>query len=910
MKKITLFFVLLFMSVGFAQDIQVKIQNYLSESAVKYRLKPTDIQSWTIIGENSSESTGINNKFIQQKYQGLDIYNAISNVWVKGGKVINIVNGFQSDVEGKVSSVTASMSVIDALNQAHTLLNEPAVSHTIIENQDNTRFKLTNGSLSDSFVTAKLVIAPKGNNLFLAWSFEFYSQDNKHLWSIRVNALNGNLVDKNDLVISCKFDNLQPENCISSSNENHTHTKVNMFKPQSFLQVLGGSYRVVPYNYESPNHITRQLVSNPENALASPRGWHDSNSLTGNVSSLRYNYTRGNNAFARDDRAGTNGIGSYPLGAGTYPNFTFDFPYTDTTADAATYTDASVTNLFYMTNIMHDVWWQYGFNEANRNFQINNYGRGGTGNDSVICDAQDGATANPPTLNNANFSTPADGSAPRVQMFLWNTPPRIKPLFITAGPTALIDNYFANQNAFSPGSVALPVAPNQIQSTFVLYDDGSPDVGQTDNADACGPAVNAAQINGKICVIRRSTSIANGGSNPCTFVQKVLNAQSAGAIAVIIVNNVPGGISMSGSDASVNIPAISVNQSVGDPIIAAIKAANAGTGPAVVGKIQLATAPVAFKNADGDFDNGIIGHEFGHGISNRLISPNANGLSNAEQMGEGWSDWFAMMMQIKQGDVGTMPRGIATFAVSQPTTGSGIRSFQYCTDMSVNPLTFVNSNAPEPSDPTDTGYRYVIGDFWATTLWDLSWAYISKYGFDSNIYTGTGGNNKVMRLVLDAIKLMAPGSPTIVGGRDALFAADQNTTGGQDFCLIGDVFSRRGVGLNASSGSPIDSNDQVESFTPFTPGPNCVLSVNYFQNEDLFRIYPNPSNGLFNVRINNYVGKVNIQVIDVNGRIVNEFKNDDFNIEKEINLTNLQTGMYIVKVNADDLNFTKKIIIN
>ena len=113
-----------------------------------------------------------------------------------------------------------------------------------------------------------------------------------------------------------------------------------MFKPQSFLQVLGGSYRVVPYNYESPNHITRQLVSNPENALASPKGWHDSNSLTGNVSSLRYNYTRGNNAFARDDRAGTNGIGSYPLGAGTYPNFTFDFPYTDTTADAATYTDA------------------------------------------------------------------------------------------------------------------------------------------------------------------------------------------------------------------------------------------------------------------------------------------------------------------------------------------------------------------------------------------------------------------------------------------------------------------------------------------------------------------------------------------------------------------------------------------
>jgi extracellular elastinolytic metalloproteinase len=73
-----------------------------------------------------------------------------------------------------------------------------------------------------------------------------------------------------------------------------------------------------------------------------------------------------------------------------------------------------VTNLFYWNNIIHDVQYQYGFDEAAGNFQVNNYGRGGLGNDSVRAEAQDGAGT-----NNANFGTPADGQRPRMQMFIW-----------------------------------------------------------------------------------------------------------------------------------------------------------------------------------------------------------------------------------------------------------------------------------------------------------------------------------------------------------------------------------------------------------------------------------------------------------------------------------------------------------
>jgi extracellular elastinolytic metalloproteinase len=54
----------------------------------------------------------------------------------------------------------------------------------------------------------------------------------------------------------------------------------------------------------------------------------------------------------------------------------FDFPI-DLTQAPLTYQSAAITNLFYWNNLMHDVWYQYGFDDASGNFQQNNYGRGG-----------------------------------------------------------------------------------------------------------------------------------------------------------------------------------------------------------------------------------------------------------------------------------------------------------------------------------------------------------------------------------------------------------------------------------------------------------------------------------------------------------------------------------------------------
>jgi hypothetical protein len=924
MKKITSLLMILFTVLGFSQINKEKIQTYLEQNKTKLNLTSQDISDWYIQSTGNSESTKIDTYWLSQKYQGIEIHNAVSNVWVKNNEIINVVNGFISNINQKSNTTTPSLSALAGLQKGFLALNITPISCDIIENISASEFKISNGNLTEDPVSAKLVFQPINNMLKLAWDYTFYTQDYKHLWSIRIDAVNGNLLEQKDMVISCDFSN--NSNISSTLDQSSQFTKT-FFKnalAASPLQVQGGSYRVIPFNYVSPLESPRQLIANPENASASPRGWHNANTLTGTTTSLIYTYTRGNNVWARSDYGGVNptAISTTSTANGYSPDggagLLFDYPYAGTSAVANTYINAACTNLFYMNNVCHDLWYQYGFNEANGNFQNSNYTNVSSpaSGDYVYADAQDGSTAATPTLNNANFSAPADGSKGRMQMYLWNIAPTYKPLFVVS-PNAIAGNYNSRQNGFSPGHVDLPISPAAIQTDLVLYDDGSADPGAADNSDACGAAVNAAAINGHVVLINRSLAAADGGT-PCNFTVKVKNAQLAGATAVIISNNidvtdnsgnpidVP--IGMSGADGTITIPAIGVSKIIGDMLRSQMLTNTVNV------KLQLPVDYVPFVNVDGDMDNGVIAHEFGHGISIRLAGGRANSgcLQNEEQMGEGWSDWFALMLQMHTGDVGTTPIGLGNYAVSQPANGPGIRNYPYSTDMTVNPETFNTVNFNQVNNVTET---HNVGEVWATMLWDLTWAYVNKYGYDDNKYTGTGGNNKVMRLVLDAIKLQ-PCGPSFVQARDAILAADLATTNGQDYCLIWEVFARRGLGLNADSGDPNSSIDEIENFTVPTPGTtpatgsNCVLTVDYFatSNQDLFRVYPNPTNGDLNIRINNYSGKVNIQIIDINGRIVNEYKNEDFNIEKSLNLNNLQSGIYVLKVSGDSLNFTQKIV--
>ena len=372
-------------------------------------------------------------------------------------------------------------------------------------------------------------------------------------------------------------------------------------------------------------------------------------------------------------------------------------------------------------------------------------------------------------------------------------------------------------------------------------------------------------------------------------------AQVAGAKAVVMVNNVAGApIAMGGEDPTITIPAVMISMADGNPIMTAILG-----GTTLNGSVPKDGHWDGYK--DGTFDNGIMIHEYTHGISNRLTGGPANSgcLNNEEQMGEGWSDYFGLMMTIEPGDQGTDGRGIGTYAISQPTTGVGIRPSRYSTDMAINPSTY--NRIKSVSVPHGVGY------VWATMLWEMTWELIDEYGFDPNLIDGTGGNNLAMQLVMDGMKLQ-PCGPGFVTGRDAILQADINNNEGANQCSIWKAFAKRGLGYGANQGSANNVQDGTESFDmPPSDVLSCAMGTNDLMNQEI-SIYPNPTKGEFYILTDKSYTDAQINIQDLTGRTVYQTSVDLKQQRASIDVSSLSVGVYVVKIQTKDGTITKKLI--
>ena len=307
-------------------------------------------------------------------------------------------------------------------------------------------------------------------------------------------------------------------------------------------------------------------------------------------------------------------------------------------------------------------------------------------------------------------------------------------------------------------------------------------------SDACEALVNGAQVSGNLALVDRGD---------CTFVIKVKNAQNAGAVGVVMVNNVAGNpIAMGGTDNTINIPSMMISLADGNTVKAGLPA---------TGTERAALNPP--PNRDSDLDAGIIAHEYCHGLSNRLTGgpANVNCLSGQQQAGEGWSDLCTLFFTPDVNDTGATPRGVGTYSLFEPPDGLGIRPYPYSTDMGVNPQTYGDLTTGTLSVP------HGVGTVWATAVWEVYWNLVDAYGFDPDLYNGTGGNNLAIQLVLDGMKLQ-PCNPTFLDARDAILLADQQNNGGANECEIWEGFAKRGMGVNAADGGNANSLNVTENF--------------------------------------------------------------------------------------------------
>lgn len=744
------------------EDLSI-LRNHLLQERARLGLTAADVQQWRVTDRPSSKAPGTTIIHVNQTVNGLDVHNAIGTFAVRDGKVIHFADRFVRDVASKAGSASPSLTASDALRAAAQEMGIDLTSApTVLRQLPGGAVDLSPSGISMGPILAELIYQPvKEGAVLLAWDLTIRSVNTANWWHLAVDANTGALLRENDYIVECQF-----------PHEGHAHHVADKGQPAGDmapeLLVGGGGYRVFNLPLESPSHGPRTLVVDPADALASPFGWHDVDGSDG----AEYTFTRGNNVWASEDVNDDDLPGYSPDGG---PALDFDFPL-DLSQAPSTYQDASLTNLFFWNNLMHDVWYRYGFDEQSGNFQENNYDRGGEGLDQVIAEGQDGGGT-----NNANFGTPPDGQNGRMQMYNWTGASLANNLTVNA-PGSIAGSYFSADAGFGPGSPLTPLTGDVVN----VEDDVTP------TQDGCNVLLNATQIIGRFALVDRGN---------CTFVEKVEAAQAAGAIAVIVVNNQPGDpTNMGGTSGTVTIPAVMVSDVVGALLRDAL-----GNGNTV--SVTLQEMGKA-SDRDGSFDNGVVAHEYGHGISTRLTGggSNVDCLFNAEQMGEGWSDWVGLMLTMETGDQASDVRGIGTFASGQPTTGNGIRPSPYSTDLSVNDYTYAATN-----DVNGISQPHGIGFVWCTMLWDMTWALVDQYGFDPDVYAGMGGNNIAMQLVIEAMKIQ-PCSPGFVDGRDAILAADELLYGGANRCLIWTAFARRGLGFSAQQGSSDDRADQVEAF--------------------------------------------------------------------------------------------------
>jgi len=756
---------------------------YVVEQQEAWQLTPEDIEELVISDQYESKHNGVTHVYLSQYYKGIPVYNAIQSLAVtKTGKVLSAgQTRFVNNLNQKVNSNRPGISALDAISKLFNNVEKRAmtVKPKELRTEGSTTFFAPEG-IAKQEISVRLVYEQMSNGeLLLAYQIKLDQLETSDWWNARVDAKTGEILAKDNFTISCNFDHEQFHN-----HDRACGVKLAVSSDASPKTVQENSYKVIPFPFESPAHGAFEIVSNPADPVASPYGWHDVDGSPG----AEFSITRGNNVHAFTDHldSGTSS-GDEPDG-GASLDFDFDSNFDD---DPTEYSKGATTNLFYWLNIMHDFTYAYGFDEAAGNFQQTNYTGIGVGGDYIRANAQDGYLLTPePNLNNANYSGGGDGGTPQIQMYVWDGNGGGGTKFLTiTGPSSVAGEYGSTAAQYGP---QVPVVP--IEAEIVEVNDGNYNPYIT---DGCEMITNVDELTGKIALIDR------GG---CFFQQKALTAEEAGAVAVIVCNFEDDPIAMGAGTglAQPTIPSIMIGG-----IDCATIRGFAGTG--LIGRIgqPSSTGP---EYLDGDFDNGIIAHEIAHGVSNRLTGGpgTAACLGNAEQMGEGWSDFFSLVSSVASTDSGEDRRGVGTFVNRQENDGRGIRRFPYSTDMSISPLTY--------GDVASNTGVHAIGEVWANVLWDLYWALVEVYGFDEDLYNGTKGNNLAVQLVMDGMKLQAC-SPGFIDGRDGILMADEILNDGANSCLIWEVFARRGMGWNASQGSSNSASDQIEDFEPF---PLCI----------------------------------------------------------------------------------------
>jgi len=366
--KISICLLFVFSAQVFAQNNTQTMTEYFDQLVSQDDLLIQDVQ-WVITNENNSNVSNLQHTYFTQIFNNIEIYGTESSIHtLSNGSMFYSNNRFLLKIADKINgsnnpAITSIGAITAAANQLGYTLTETI---SVIENEtgENRKTLLSNGGISLSDIPAKLVYhLTQDDKLILAWDISIQEINQQNWWNIRVDAATGNILDKNDWMLSCAFDHDHSTHEVLDFNSNLND--IPNYKNDS--EEIGGCttcYEVFAMPIESPYYGARSIETGIEDAVASPFGWHDINGVPG----AEYTVTRGNNVNAYEDG---NNSGYQPDG-GANLDFT-GYPFSEIYSNSNQYEDAAITNLFFWNNIIHDVMYTYGFDRAESYFNIQDF---------------------------------------------------------------------------------------------------------------------------------------------------------------------------------------------------------------------------------------------------------------------------------------------------------------------------------------------------------------------------------------------------------------------------------------------------------------------------------------------------------------------------------------------------------
>ena len=777
---------------------------HLRQFARALDVTPADVSTASTVAVHTTNSGDVIVE-LRQQLAGVDVVGSDVKVLMRGDHQLVAISGRPRATGGAQMQWVRSRE--DALaaalsDQFGAQISAASIATETVATGEQ-RFRIGAGSSLQMSEAAAVrpVMFPVGGRLVAAYLTEFYAgaADSVDATAFRyvIAADDGRVLERRDLTVSEK----RKDPPVNPPDPPADFLYRVYAEPSNQRPLDGPQQDLSPHPTGVPDGTTSPFL--PSNLVTMGGFNHPPSGVPDPWLAPDATETNGNNADAYVDLSAPDGL---TPGVDFRANVTspraFDRTYDTTLGPTATVNQqkAAITNAFYTVNWLHDYWYDSGFDEAAGNAQLSNYGRGGVEGDPMRVEVQDNFFGG--SRNNANMATPSDGTRPRMQMFTWFGP-QTATLTLTPG-----GNVPVGTAAFGPTNF-------DITALVALANDGA----GASPTDACEALVGA--FAGKIVLADRGN---------CTFVVKALRVQAAGAVGMIVANNVAGATppGLGGTDPSITIGVLSITQAAGVALKASLAA-----GPVTARMFRLTGT-----ERDGAIDNTIIAHEWGHYLHHRLADC---GQPQCGAMSEGWGDFTALHTIARDGDNLNGTFALATYSTSAFDPNSayfGIRRVPYSVDFTKNAMTFkhITDGVALPAVPTLPGGRnsevHNAGEIWTTMLWE---GYVALQKARGPGQSFDDVRRRMADYIVAGLK-MTPVDATYTEQRDAILGAaaaarpDDDEEGhgrghggakhgdrgelNPDMLVLAQAFARRGAGTCAVS-PPRDSVNfagVVESF--------------------------------------------------------------------------------------------------